>query len=1414
MPIRKPPRRPPAPLRRQSWLDRLHSTLSTLDDLPYAGKDVGMGEGDGDGDGMRDISSPSPSSDIPMRSPSPPSNEPAEPATGRRRFATAVLIDRKADRAHVAALRRKRAAEWVGHTQPAAKRRREEQGGAEGEGSGSGIKKRRPALKPPKTATRAWRAGLPTIEEEPESPRGMTADVDFLRRFEAARRRSARRAEMGETAARDDRGGDGLGFLDDARLGGRDDGLGFLDFAEAGYRLREPRALFRRSGDGDDSSSLVAGDGAHLDPITLQLALAPVEDLDWQAVGDEGTWHAIVEDEDEGDYGDEGDDGYDGYDGDGGDDGARNVEDALIAGERDDEEGGVHEDDGGDWPQDESRGNGNDRGGQNENDEDELWHHPPTIIDLDFADLHNPAILHHYLLHRRRELQSFARGLTVQNTADFRALQNMGPSEYRFRLGELTHVVQQIHEELGDPDNDSGISPLLLSDITDPDVLTILDPHLRDFARGIINANAASFETRRAMNETEYRDALTDLTNAVIDIRQGQGQVYAGCQSSSDGPSDANINFADLYEPEILNELAPNLEAFARGLTNQGPDEFEAMQAMERDAYETALRDLASAVAAVRWSMMGAGPAEDPNSIFFNDLFNADYLAQLPEHLQTFMRGLANQNSADFAAVRAMDMMEYALALNALEESIVAMRAEGLSDDAGSGQDGNSQGRSNQNADDDNVPLLNLADLYDEEMLRRLDPDLEDFARQIAAQNPADVGDIRPAQGDENHAALMALLVVQLNEVRARAEGRAARKGPTAGKVPAVRGQAPAVRGAYRQGGGDQPPGGSSSSSSDDQSNGGGRGFGIGGGGSSSGSSGDSASRFMEALLEAGDRLHRLTEIPEPRDLPRAVLNHIRRRVVLIRNNDPAVTDYEAWYRAYRELLRIEHVCRVGRPEDPGDPIAAWYDAYIPLANLPRADRLRLRFLGDRAAEALLALNAEGDQRTWTYKKMLGAGGFGVARLYVKTDARNNIVDRVVIKIMRIGRPQGDQEAIQEVNNCREIRQLNIRYCVGIRGDNMFRVPARVDRPLSTQHSIFFEYCPYGTLEDLIKQWAAADDQIPELYVWHILRGMAEALWHLECGRTLTHGVDNGYPAPFVHFDIKPANIFVAENTPGYPFEDYNKPVLGDFGLGRFIPDWDYTQDAGGTRGFTAPEIDLLTNDHADFQNNRDALGRGRADIWSLGMTIWCIMRLVTTPAQISHNHPHPDDLPQPHPLDAMDYMPSRATSGMRLYSLDLEELVTACLSWRPQDRPSAGDLVRRINNCLNMRTDLPRYQENITIERLRPPLPSIANRDTLRLERRDPVGNPPAPGTLPNEIQLRLPVTGQWPERWPAPAVPDNYGVGGVAPTTPFRKNVLQDRQGGLIDPRAVIASKRRNMAQRGRGATWLGAQLGVIGQ
>lgn len=116
---------------------------------------------------------------------------------------------------------------------------------------------------------------------------------------------------------------------------------------------------------------------------------------------------------------------------------------------------------------------------------------------------------------------------------------------------------------------------------------------------------------------------------------------------------------------------------------------------------------------------------------------------------------------------------------------------------------------------------------------------------------------------------------------------------------------------------------------------------------------------------------------------------------------------------------------------------------------------------------------------------------------------------------------------------------------------------------------IIFEYCANGNLKELISR-----------------RGPLKKEKFVQYARFLLEGLNACHESGVAHHDVKPENILI---------NDYERPVLSDFGLGEYsmIEDELSTFHAG-TEPYLAPEI--LSNHPFDPK---------RADIWAMGITFY-----------------------------------------------------------------------------------------------------------------------------------------------------------------------------------------------------------------
>lgn len=190
--------------------------------------------------------------------------------------------------------------------------------------------------------------------------------------------------------------------------------------------------------------------------------------------------------------------------------------------------------------------------------------------------------------------------------------------------------------------------------------------------------------------------------------------------------------------------------------------------------------------------------------------------------------------------------------------------------------------------------------------------------------------------------------------------------------------------------------------------------------------------------------------------------------------------------------------------------------------------------------------------------RLLGKGGFATVYL-----AHDSVLDQqVAIKILKLGMTsKSDQERfLREARIGARLRHGHIAqvFDIVLSGEGL---------------QMIMEYCPGGTLADLIKA-----------------RGALKPHRAIQIARQVGQALAHAHHHQFIHRDVKPANVF---------FMNDGSVKLGDFGIAASVTSHEYTQTGMiiGTPIYMAPE---QSSDSRDVDP--------RADIYSLGLTLYVML--------------------------------------------------------------------------------------------------------------------------------------------------------------------------------------------------------------
>ncbi|CAF3639498.1 unnamed protein product [Rotaria socialis] len=223
--------------------------------------------------------------------------------------------------------------------------------------------------------------------------------------------------------------------------------------------------------------------------------------------------------------------------------------------------------------------------------------------------------------------------------------------------------------------------------------------------------------------------------------------------------------------------------------------------------------------------------------------------------------------------------------------------------------------------------------------------------------------------------------------------------------------------------------------------------------------------------------------------------------------------------------------------------------------------------------------------------------------------------------------------------NCRQ--ELSVLLTTGSH-PNVVPLVGLCIRPLS----LMLHYAPMGSLESILKEYKRTNTQLGFTIYQKLIIQIASAIVHLHKNH-------------IIYLDLKSENILVWNMPqPRLPSSGQVLVKLSDFSISRVLSSIG-TKGFAGTEGYIAPEIVRFTGDE---------LYTEKADIFSFSMLMYECLSL---------NHPFSrNKRDHARELILHGWRPSLTEQELSSPTLILD-LMVACWSEHPNDRPSADDIHR-----------------------------------------------------------------------------------------------------------------------------------------
>ncbi|XP_072014379.1 uncharacterized protein [Amphiura filiformis] len=278
------------------------------------------------------------------------------------------------------------------------------------------------------------------------------------------------------------------------------------------------------------------------------------------------------------------------------------------------------------------------------------------------------------------------------------------------------------------------------------------------------------------------------------------------------------------------------------------------------------------------------------------------------------------------------------------------------------------------------------------------------------------------------------------------------------------------------------------------------------------------------------------------------------------------------------------------------------------------------------------------------FMKELGSGQYGIVWLAeTQMITRNGVVTKVAVKTTKEDAPTSEKEDLQ--------REMNLMKRFQLHPNVLEFLGSCVDRD---SLYVILEYMAKGTLRQVLKNSRRLYD-----YAYTTVRDTQSSLSQTQLmifAQQVASGMDFITSNKCVHRDLATRNVLVSEDL---------VCKVSDFGLAR--EEEEYHRKSNIKLPIRWMSVESLADD----------VHTKESDVWSFGILLWEIITLGA----------------RPYPGMGTRAVIREVQQGFRMpkpvhCTQDLYDIMSACWSSNPHDRPSFAEIIRNIDRIIAMKSD------------------------------------------------------------------------------------------------------------------------------